>query len=956
MKTRTNFFFVILLSVDFGNSNDSYDMPEDESITGMDSSVDFGNSNDLYGMPEDESIAGASSKRKSLPLQDVTNTSCDRANKVQKYATAEIVRIAPSTTSTHVHRNATTEVVPVPNPRLHPSSSHATAKIGSVPTSSATTSASSLDYLSLDYPMTLELTQYDISGNKIPGAAGKLRVQIDEPWHHPNARVPEATKASVILALTNSGLNVKALERSSAYLSWIARDLSDVLKKRLSKRVKIADYPSTVGLKGPEELAFCICSKLSSKQRSDMILIALLDIDHLIAMDEPFLRDNNNFVNRQNRRRATDHHGNLFPLYQHLNRHEKSCHSVTGNTMLPINGLGLVMDEEEFESDGSTRRQQFSHWLHQKSSGNVSFNSRMNRRVYEREKAIYERVMEDMNSAEFIQCNYDCVDRLMSTTNFSFEGLQSIIEQYGQEVLDIVEMYTDEEIPTLESLLEERQQLHAMETTTTTDVSTTTATAAPITANVAANSTASEEEMMAEVYKALSESEEKVKEKVKDSTEPNESTLTVESNEDIRLLVKRVELKYSVAKSSLPFPMVPRPPYLIFVRGDIWSRLIQIRAKFSAGTLDISTYEQVLCLFAEILETRMACIKIAKKEEQDKIAETHQSAQLCSFSLGASIQAFEDERNSHDLTDEERIDEAEDETTTFRMAAESAFKECKDESRSSERKVKGSYSTFVPLRSEMKSALRNIMFTLACIRVVKMIPFDLLLKAAPKTGVGAAANKMTRTFLDRTMEGWEKLSVADVLEHVMLYLTDDSSAEDKHVAGSIVLFISTLLHHDDFIPYYEVAEIEPMSKVAGVYTKKKDLPVVTFETKSFFGGDGDEDKQKCKRRRTKCWRAFLSPVRFNFLCPNLSPEIAFGMSCVSASSLDDSLYAFLHNEKKQMDTSKVLKEVGERGANSSKVFQEDLILLDLTEDVEEGTTQSLDRLKKLFGLRALEDY
>lgn len=80
------------------------------------------------------------------------------------------------------------------------------------------------------------------------------------------------------------------------------------------------------------------------------------------------------------------------------------------------------------------------------------------------------------------------------------------------------------------------------------------------------------------------------------------------------------------------------------------------------------------------------------------------------------------------------------------------------------------------------------------------------------------------------------------------------------------------------------------------------------------------------------------------------------MSCVSARSLDKSLYAFLHNEKKQMDASKVLKEVGERGANSSKVFQEDLILLDLTEDLKEGTTQSLDHLKKLFGLRALEDY
>lgn len=463
----------------------------------------------------------------------------------------------------------------------------------------------------------------------------------------------------------------------------------------------------------------------------------------------------------------------------------------------------------------------------------------------------------------------------------------------------------------------------------------------------------SKEEMMAEVYKALSESEEKVKEKVKDSTATNESTLTAEPKEDIRILVKRVEQKYSEARS---LPMVPRPPCLIIKCVDIWSRLIQIRVKFNAGTLDIRTYEQVICLFPGILKARMKGIEIVKKEEQDKIEKKYKWAQLWSSPLGTSIQAFEDESNSHDLTDEERIDETVDEATAFRMAADLAFKECKEES--SERKVKGSFSSFVPLKREMTNALRNMMFTLACIRVVKMIPFDLLLKAAPKTGVGAAANKVTRTFLDKTWEGWtlEELSVADVLEHVVLYLTGDSSVEDKHAAGVIVMFVSMLLPHDDFIPYFEAAEIEPMNKEVGVYTKKKDLSVITFETKSFFGGDGDEEKQKCKRRRIKCIRSTLSPVRFNFLCPNLSPEIAFGMSCVSASSLDEPLYAFLHNEKKQMDASKVLKELAEAAAKSSKVFQEDLILLDLTEDLEEGTMQSLDPLKKLFGLRALEDY
>lgn len=461
----------------------------------------------------------------------------------------------------------------------------------------------------------------------------------------------------------------------------------------------------------------------------------------------------------------------------------------------------------------------------------------------------------------------------------------------------------------------------------------------------------SEEQMKAEVLKSLSESEEKVKEKVKDRTETNESTLrTAEPNEDIRILVKHVEEKYNKARS---FPMVNRPPYLIIERVDIWSRLMQIRVKFNAGMLDISTYEQVLCLFPGILKARMKGIEILKKEAQDKIEKKYKWAQLCSSPLGTSIKAFDDESNSRELTDEERIDEAVDEATTFRMAAELAFKECKEES--SERKVKGSFSSFVPLKREMTNALRNMMFTLACIRVVKMLPFHLLLKAAPKSGAGAAADKMTRKFLDRTMEGWAEESVAGVLEHVMLSLTG-SSVEDKHAAGSIVLFIGTLLHHDDFIPYFEVAEYESMDKVVGVYTEKKDLPVITFETKSFFGGDGDEEKQKCKKRRNKCWRAFLSPVRFSFLCPNCSPEIAFGMSCVSANSLEESLYAFLHNEKKQMDASKVFKELATSGANSSKVFQEDLILLDLSEDLEEGTMQSLDRLKKLFGLRALEDY
>jgi hypothetical protein len=892
-------------SVDFSNSNDSYGMPEDESITGVDSSIDFGNSNDSYDMPDDESITDASSKTKRKPLQNVANTSCDRASKVQKLATAEIVRPAPSTTtadaSSHVHRYATAQIVPAPSTTAaHLSSQvHRLLDENEVPAPSEDS-----------FPWQVALNQYDIRGNL---KEEPLVVQLQKPSHHPLRTVNEDSEAlvqSMVLELTRHGADKESIQKCCFLVHFMSRDLFEVIKSRLSHYVPADKFPQATGFLSPKEFTLYLCSLFEDGQQSYYPLLDMVQLEHKNARGNLCFEE---FDLCMNELRARLHWSNTEWEERRMNG-RKGVLNVFDDSMVPINEVGTQMTMNQFYSNGDDASSRFCHWYQQPRNDNDEFDGDMlftvgrgNQLRYEKSKRIMKAIREDTGSKEFLRYCIDSFEELLKKTTFSADRMNAIYKKYAQRIIDLLE-----------------QEGRTVSTT-----------ASAITTAVSTN-----------------------------SNEPNESTLTAVPNEDIRLLVKRTERIYSEARS---LPMVPWPPCLIFGHGDIGSRLIQIRVLFNAGKIDISMYEQALCQLAEILETRMACIEIAKNDKINKLEKKYKSARLCHSSLGDSIQALEDESNSRELTDEERIDEA-DETAALRAAADLALKEWKDES--SGRKVTGSFSSLVPLSTAMNSAVRNMMYILACIRVMKMLPFHHLLSPCTyvikgdevdvsfvDNDVGKSA-KAACQFLDETQRGWReaKYSVADALEHAILYLRKKNvSAKEKKSACGVVMLISRLLWHDNFTKYFKVAEVAPPNQVDGTYTEEKDLPVVTLK-KSYFEGGDDPIKGGTRgtKRRNRCTKSGTDPIVFNFKCPNHSAEVAFGLSCVSANDFvnKSSFYSCLHDEKKQI-TPKVIDEVfievKRVGANSSKAFQKDFILLDLTKDLEEGTTQSLDRLKKFFG-------
>ncbi len=298
-----------------------------------------------------------------------------------------------------------------------------------------------------------------------------------------------------------------------------------------------------------------------------------------------------------------------------------------------------------------------------------------------------------------------------------------------------------------------------------------------------------------------------------------------------------------------------------------------------------------------------------------------------------------------DEEEEEEEEEVDDEAIARLKAVKLANRECN---------VKGGWANKVKLAPVLSTTLRSMTYILSLIRVLKMLPFVSIIKASTKPEHRQLASEV-EAFLHESQlpSDWRKLelSVASILEIcVMPHLLDGTSTsiKAKQSARRVVMLISKVLHYVEFREYFVAAAAVPMNEIVGEYTVKDRLPAITSETRSHFLGGSDEGMN----RRTQAARSLCSPIVYSFFCPDCSPETAYGVCCLPTSAFCAPTYNFLHNEKKQI-TRTALDEMTNAWLNYSKASQDDFILLDLAEDLENGNTQTLDRLKKFFQICAV---
>ena len=439
----------------------------------------------------------------------------------------------------------------------------------------------------------------------------------------------------------------------------------------------------------------------------------------------------------------------------------------------------------------------------------------------------------------------------------------------------------------------------------------------------------------------------------KETTEEENGTSEVAAELDqmIQLLIERIQQKYDTDSD----------PSLIFGQGDLWSPLIQAHVSFNKGKSSITELEQTICLLATILETRLQYIEIAKEDKIKNAKKAIKNAKkaireaekeliggdISSMSLGAFMDLLQptDEKVVEEKEEEEEEEEVDDEAIARLKAVKLANRECN---------VKGGWADKVKLAPVLSTTLRSMTYILSLIRVLKMLPFSSIIKASTKPEHRQLANEV-EAFLDKSElpSDWRKLelSVASILEIcVMPHLLDGASTsiKAKLSARRVVMLIQKVLHYDDIRPYFVAAAAVPMNEIFGEYTVKDELPAITSYTRSHFLGGSDGGI--C--RRTQAARSFCSPIVYSFLYPDCSPETAYGVCCLPTSAFWTPTYNFLHSEKKQI-TQTALDKLADAWVNYSKASQNDFILLDLAVDLENGNTQSLDRLKKFFQICAV---
>jgi hypothetical protein len=854
------------------------------------------------------------------------------------YATAEVVP-APSTTaadsSSLLHRNATAEIVrPAPS--------------GGAPSASAPS-----------YPRSQAIMICDREGNDV----GETMVEIKRPWHEPTYRAEPGLIHSVVLILTDNGaeLTVTTLELACAYLNWANRDLADVVQKRMSNHgVTLASFSSRVGLRDPKDLAYYLCSELSLAQNTAMCNMGSVQIDHRLHKRHPmFLGGGANAFFAQN------HFSNLLPLDAYLNEKVKSAHNVEGD-MVPISEAGTVIAPDQWYRNGETDEERFKIFKKDPTAP-LSFSEQTSKLWYEERKAEWERVVGDMENQEYLQSIRFSVENQMSKSNFSIQGMQAIIEQHGQEVIDILKMHADPEtdIPTLESLLQKRQQLHAMGTATADVPATTNSTAASATttqamgAPTAAVSTstlaltttyASKSLAPAASMSAVALSTEGIVKEVLDKMCKQVAGQHALEFIDLRAkcrgmsqsLADRIEDCIENAPSDLDYR-------LVFDQCDVCSLIILARCDFARNKISVLTLERLSIAFLELLADRATAStcaknvvrKVIKKKKDNATKKLEQSvvdANLFGQTPSQALQILDKAAESKKTGDDEDDDDDEEEKNPYHEAADSAAKEAGSKKKWFDL-ARFSQKTLLQLRRCILQKVICVVMQLTCFR-----------KVAEKVIA-------SRPFLNEHVPNWQdkNLMCAQAFDESIGPLLQNAATVEA--ACELVWGIATQLSATEFAGNFEKAGSLPLNQqFEGCDIDQCLKKFRALGVKSYFSQ---------RQSRLAATRTMLVPVAFTAAIQRIQDgydlsRCVYGVNCLAPSLFHrGKKYKLLYDETDKLIQRKYehRREImtiinnlcGEYDA-ALEVFQNDYLVMDLTADIKNNTDKSLRRLNEYLNL------
>eukprot|EP00984_Skeletonema_dohrnii_P004607 scaffold1634_cov118-Skeletonema_dohrnii-CCMP3373.AAC.5 len=440
-------------------------------------------------------------------------------------------------------------------------------------------------------------------------------------------------------------------------------------------------------------------------------------------------------------------------------------------------------------------------------------------------------------------------------------------------------------------------------------------------------------------------------------------------------LVKRIQEAYFEAtlKADVQF-------HLMFGQFDVWSLMNIAKSDFSRNKSSIRDRERQLKSLLLLMKDRstangqakmyrLIALEERKKSELKSIDEDHISMDLFgpASSLLTALQEDEEEdkRERNDAYD----------NCPYYAAATSAAKESG---------ITTDWIDLVKFVAHVKNSMNRHTLEIIMCRVMQMVPFYSIAQSIK--------NKNIIAFLDRKLVDWRdpehSVSVANVWDSIIIpSLQDGTPDADMIQAYRLTVFIAQRLSFKDFEEYFQKAESIPLIELFEECDAAQCLrSFKSGNMKSYFLAEDSNvkdniDKKKraksksvlAKSRRLTAARSYLLPPTFTCAVQRLRDRCllsdedvstsVFGINCMSASKFVTPKYNLLWDEERLINPQRgdeeciwrLIEDISRLGEKAAKAFESDYITLDLTQDIADDTSKTLERLNDYFRLCICSD-
>ena len=511
----------------------------------------------------------------------------------------------------------------------------------------------------------------------------------------------------------------------------------------------------------------------------------------------------------------------------------------------------------------------------------------------------------------------------------------------------------DEDIPTLESLLGERQQLHAMGTATTTDVpatanataSTTQATSAPMAAASTSTLALTTNAIIAPAAPAVSMSD--LKETLKDMH---------------KSLVGRIKDCIENAPSDLDC-------HLLIGKCDIWSPGIILRSDFSRNKVSVKMLERQLSTLFVVLRARsiasvhakhLRCERL-KKEHDANVKKVEETAigddDLLDKPMSHALISLE-RRAGDDAVNETGDDDDEEEEEEVKNPYYAAAERATDEAN-----IDDDWTNSVkfsrPLINQMTRCIHQ---KIMCV-VLQLVPFREIAKKVVEKDPSSGK------FLDRHFHNWRESdqSSAHELESVLCPLLQVGVPyADFKAAYRFMVNMSQQLASSEYSEYFEMAESLRLNQMIGEDCDAAQC-LQSFRDnglESYFRHIVADRANVRWQRRVKVSRGFFLSATFSAAMSrildddDILPLCVFGVHSLAPSLFLRKSHKLLCDREKLIDPTPedmksiqtLVKSISKAGDAALKVFTEDHLIVDLSDDIKNNTGHSLRHLNEYFNL------